>query len=283
MIDGIEALIALERTGTISEAAAQLRLTQSAISKRIQSLQNELRFSLIEPDGRRVKLTSRGLLFLEKAKPLVAELKNLKTLKEDVEYNHFTMGLADSVAASWGPKLIRKTIKKMNGIDLSMHVHRSVLVQEHVKLGRYHFGLCTAPVEDGALVSSIVAEEQMVLIPCQLKDRIDSQKQMITIERGSSTWKTIGHQLNQHPRLSSYEYLHVESFSAAIQMAREGFGNALVPLGLAQAVGLPAATIHLLSPVIKREIRFICRKNISLLSVVQEFQDRLKTIAKEVV
>lgn len=42
MLDGIEALIALERTGTVSEAAVQLRLTQSAVSKRIKALESEL-------------------------------------------------------------------------------------------------------------------------------------------------------------------------------------------------------------------------------------------------
>ncbi len=61
MINYLEALLALERTGTISEAAAQLRLTQSAVSKRIQALQNEVQFKVIEPDGRRVRLTAKTL------------------------------------------------------------------------------------------------------------------------------------------------------------------------------------------------------------------------------
>ena len=46
MVEGIEALIAVERKGTISEAAAQLRLTQSAVSKRLQALQNQLKFKV---------------------------------------------------------------------------------------------------------------------------------------------------------------------------------------------------------------------------------------------
>ena len=33
MLEGIDALIALERFGTVSEAAVRLRLTQSAISR----------------------------------------------------------------------------------------------------------------------------------------------------------------------------------------------------------------------------------------------------------
>jgi len=49
MLEGIDALIALERFGTVSEAAVRLRLTQSAISKRIQALQRTVGFRLVEP------------------------------------------------------------------------------------------------------------------------------------------------------------------------------------------------------------------------------------------
>src|SRR5262245_62478904 len=77
MLEGLEALSALARFGTVSEAATRLRLTQSAVSKRLQSLQRAVGFPLIEPDGRRVRLTARGLDFVERARPLVAELRAL--------------------------------------------------------------------------------------------------------------------------------------------------------------------------------------------------------------
>lgn len=277
MIEGIEALAALERTGTVSEAAVQLRLTQSAVSKRIHALQADLKYLVIEPDGRRVRLTARGLFFLERAKPLLAELKNLTNIDDQIEFSRFTIGLSDSIAASWGPELIRQITKPMSGLDFSIHVNRSVLVQENVKLGRYHFGLCTSTPDDKSLVTDLIMQEQMVVISCQLKDKIDSQKQMIIIEKGSSTWKSIKQQLITHPRLTNYKYLHVESFSAAIQMAKAGFGNAIVPKGLAETMGLPTNSVHLLIPSIKRDIRLISRKNISLLPIANKFKFLLKS------
>lgn len=275
MLEGIEALIVLEHTGTISEAAAQLRLTQSAVSKRIQALQADLGYALIEPDGRRVRLTSHGTAFLEKAKPLIVEIKNLKNLKEDVQLSQFSIAMADSIAASWGPKFLRKVLKKIKNLELDIHVHRSVLIQEYVKLGRYHIGLCTSPVSESDLFSFDVAQEHLVVISNEFKGRPDITKMMVTIEKGSSTWKSVGSEILQHPKLSKYDYLHVESFSAAIQMAHEGFGNALVPLGLAEAHKVPAAAIHILGPQIKRKIHLICRKNISLQSKFIEFKDVL--------
>ena len=77
MLEGIEALIALEESGTVSEAAIRLHLTQSAVSKRIRALQLALGFPLVEPIGRRLRLTAGGLEFVARARPLIAELRVL--------------------------------------------------------------------------------------------------------------------------------------------------------------------------------------------------------------
>ena len=70
MISYIEALEALAQEGTMIRAGTRLRLTQSAISKRIQALEDELRQPLIEKRGRRVALTPQAVQFLEKTRPL---------------------------------------------------------------------------------------------------------------------------------------------------------------------------------------------------------------------
>ncbi|MFZ3230569.1 MAG: LysR family transcriptional regulator [Pseudobdellovibrio sp.] len=280
MIEEIEALIALERTGTISEAAAQLRLTQSAVSKRIQALQNSLKFAVIEPDGRRVRLTAKGLALLNKARPLILELKNLRYLAIENEMTHFSIGISDSIAASWGPRLIRLAAKKEKSIQFSIHVHRSTLVEENVKLGRYHLGLCVSPNVDKNLISEVISEEPMVLLTNRFDSQITSSK-LITIEPNSATWKALGDKILKHPKLKEFEMTYVESFSAIVQMVQEGFGHGLVPIGVALTMGAPKKAIHLLLPGIRREIKLISRKNISLLPAIQSFQRSLKETSKE--
>lgn len=280
MIEGLEALIALERTGTISEAAAQLRLTQSAVSKRIQALQNEMKFAVIEPDGRRVSITARGHALIDQARPLISELKNLRHLQVVNELNQFSIGISDSIAASWGPRLIRLAAKKEKGIQFNMHVHRSTLVEENVKLGRYHLGLCVSSVIDKNLVSEIISEEPMVLLANRFDPLITSKK-LITIEINSATWKAVGDKVMKHPKLKDFELTYVESFSAIVQMVQEGFGHGLVPMGVALTMGAPKKAIQLLIPNIRREIKLISRKNISLLPEIQSFQKSLKETSKE--
>lgn len=280
MIEGIEALLALDRTGTMSEAAAQLRLTQSAITKRLQSLADEVGFKIIEPDGRKVRLTAKGQALLDKARPLISELKSLKHLQVENELSHFSIGISDSIAASWGPRLIRLSQKKVKNINLDIHVHRSTLVEENVKLGRYHYGLCVSPQQDSQLISNVISEEPLVLLHNKFDPETESKK-LITIEPNSATWKVVGDKILKHPRLKNFEYIYVESFSAIVQMVQEGFGHGLVPIGVALTMGAPKKSIQLLIPSIKREIQLISRKNISLLPITKEFLESLKGTSKE--
>ena len=276
MVEGIEALLALERTGTISEAAAQLRLTQSAVSKRIQSLETELKLKLIEPDGRRVKLTATGHNFLDKARVLFSELKNLKQIESDSASKKFSIALSDSIAASWGPKLVRLAAKRLKAVEFELHVHRSTLVEENVKLGKYHLGLCISGSKDQQVFSSLIFEEPLVF----LRSPTESNT-LITIEKSSGTWKAIEEKVTRHPKLKNYDLTHVESFAAIVQMVREGFGHGLVPMGIAQTMQLNKKDILMLSPNIKRQIKLISRKNIAQLPVIEDFQKLLKTLASE--
>lgn len=278
MVEGIEALLALERTGTISEAAAQLRLTQSAVSKRIQALETDLKIKLIEPDGRRVRLTGKGQAFLNKARLIMMELKNLKELEFENQTTHFSIALSDSIAASWGPRLIRMVTQRLKTIDLELHVHRSTLVEENVKLGRYHLGLCITHTNDPQVVSDIILEEPMVLVRNPTNS---NQNQLITIEKNSGSWKSLEEKVLKHPKLKNSQMIHVESFAAIIQMVREGYGQGLVPLGIAQTMNVSKKDLIVLSPQIKRQIKLISRKNISQLPIIVEFKQILLSLAKD--
>src|SRR4051812_44455320 len=128
MLDAIDALVALQTFGTVSEAATRLRLTQSAVSKRLQSLQASLGVTLVEPDGRRLRLTPQAVEFLERAKPLVAELRGLVQPRARAEAPRFSLALADSIASSWGPEIVRAALDVLPEVKLALHAHRSILV-----------------------------------------------------------------------------------------------------------------------------------------------------------
>src|SRR4051794_30361307 len=118
ILDGIEALATLERFGTVSEAAVRLRLTQSAVSKRLQALQRSVGFRVVEPEGRRLRLTAEAIELLERARPLLAELRALATPRKAEAVSSFSLALADSIAASWGPEVVAQALRKLGDMQV---------------------------------------------------------------------------------------------------------------------------------------------------------------------
>ncbi|HZI84736.1 MAG TPA: LysR family transcriptional regulator [Casimicrobiaceae bacterium] len=275
MLSGIDALLALERFGTVSEAAVRLNLTQSAVSKRIHALQDELGYALVEPEGRRLRLTPSAVDFLQRARPLVAELRELRTPGEAGGLAHLSLALADSIASSWGPRVLRRALERVQGIELDLHSHRSVLVVESVRLGRYHIGLCTDPLGAMDLIHHPLADEPMVLVNSRCKDRATRNAPLITIEPTAAAWKAIEPRMRaNHPQLLSRARVPVESFGAAIQMVRAGFGDGLIPLGLVLESRLDRACYRTL-PSVARPVALLVRKTIDRLPSFMLLRERL--------
>jgi DNA-binding transcriptional LysR family regulator len=276
MLDGIDALLALEKYSTISEAAVRMRLTQSAVSKRIQSLEKELKMKLIEPDGRRVKLTSSAYKFLNKARPLIIELKNLANDKDKTNLSNFSLGLSDSIAGSFGPLIVNKTMKENKNLKLDLHVHRSLMLIENIMLGKYQMGICTEYESRKDIVSFHLYDEPLVVISCELSSKFQKNLPLITIEENSATWKAISPIIkNEYQHLfAATHFVFVESFLASFQMAKVGLGNALIPLGMAKELGLKKNQYRILK--LKRPVSLVTRKTISQLEFFEPFKNQIK-------
>lgn len=277
MLDGIEALIALEKHETVSQAALSLRLTQSAVSKRLQALQHELDMKLIEPDGRRLKLTPEALQFLSKAKPLLLELKNLSlsTDAKSMHISHFSLALSDSIAGSFGPRVINKTLKSFKNLKLELHVHRSLMLLENVTLGKYQLGICTSNDNRKDLASFHLVDEPMVLLHAENKNKPNRNLPLITIEENSATWKSIGQTIKkENPQFFSNSVIYVESFLAVYQMTRVGLGNGLIPLGLCKELQIKKKNYRKLK--VTRPISLVTRKTIAHLEIFNPFLEELK-------
>jgi DNA-binding transcriptional LysR family regulator len=68
----LHTLRVVDQLGTITSAAASLYLTPSAVSQQLRQLATELQVPLLEPDGRRVRLTPAARALLKHADDLAA-------------------------------------------------------------------------------------------------------------------------------------------------------------------------------------------------------------------
>jgi DNA-binding transcriptional LysR family regulator len=75
----LRALCEVADRGTIAAAAQALHLTPSAVSQQIAAMERELGERLVEPDGRRVRLTPVGRVLVRGADAVFAEVESLRS------------------------------------------------------------------------------------------------------------------------------------------------------------------------------------------------------------
>lgn len=236
MFDQLEALHALAETGSTSRAANRLRITQSAVSKRLAALEGQVGVRLVEKVGRRLVLTPAGLAALRDLEPHLNAIR-ARLAALEVPAALVRLAATESLLSASLPPLLRRAA---GATQLELHAHRGPLVLERVRAGAVDLGVCVLGEEDG-LVSVPLGDEPMVLVPSgdlPLFCPPPTPLLVWTIEARSLTGAWLERRLLRHPWQLQADG-RIESFSSAVQLARAGFGPALVPQGIAAAMGVP--------------------------------------------
>lgn len=273
MIENLETLVMLSKTGTMMETATQLKVSQSAVSKRIAALERYYDRALIERDGRRVVLSHHGTRLVEKVTPLISELRSVFLEDNALRKGKIIVGVSEAILCSWGPRLFADVHKEMPEVEFTVHAQRSPVVLDRLRSGEYMVGICTgSPDSDTDLQSEVIRLEPMVILPAELaplKYRIGEPLDVITIESRSGAWQSIEDDMR---RLNLHRQVSLESFFAVAQMALAGFGHGLVPAGVARTLGVhDAAWIDLRDAGVNRPVRFVARKSMFSQPLVQNF------------
>lgn len=271
MIESLETLVTLSKTGTMMETATVLKISQSAVSKRVAALERQYNRALIERRGRRVVLTAYGTRLVEKVTPLLTELRSVFLEEPTLQRGKIILGVSEAILASWAPALFARVRDRLPEVEFEFHAQRSPVVLDRIRSGEYMVGLCTGSAEaDHDLVSEVLRLEPMVLVPSALKPFTPpaaGELPVITIESRSGAWASIEDAMR---RLNIRRETSLESFFSVAQMALAGFGHGLIPRGVARTLGIPLdQCFDLGDRGLARPVRFVARKSMFLRPLVQ--------------
>ena len=281
MIENLETLIALSKAGTMMEASTALRISQSAVSKRIAALERYYDRDLIERHGRRVVLTHHGTRLVERVTPLLSELRSVFLEDNALRKGKIILGVSEAILASWGSTLFSQVRDLMPSVEFEFHAQRSPVVLDRLRSGEYMVGICTgSPDADTDLVSEVIRQEPMVIIPSGLKPlkyRSGDSLDVMTIESRSGAWGSIEENMQ---RLSLNRSTSLESFFAVAQMALSDFGHGLVPTGVAKTLGIAEKKlIKLSAEELSRPVRFVARKSMFAQPLVRTFYQEVSVLS----
>jgi DNA-binding transcriptional LysR family regulator len=171
--------------------------------------------------------------------------------------------------ASWLPPALREAAA-IAAVDLEIHAHRGVGVVDRLRQGRFDLAISAAGDSDKMLHVDEIGREPMVLVVAAGAPLpVGRPLAVCTVEAASLTGSWLREQLEKRS-CGLVISRSVESFAAAIGLARAGFEPALAPAGL--ALGLLAAPVAGLS----RTIVLSCRPTALARPGVRRFAEALR-------
>ncbi len=155
----LQAFLSVASTGSFSQAAQALFLTQPAVSKRVAALETELGMRLFDRIGRQVTLTEAGQVLLPRARQVMIELDDSKRAVANLSgtvTGNLALGTSHHIALHRLPPVLRTFARRYPAVALDLRFMDSEQVSNAVQNGQLELGVITLP---------LVADPSLIVIP----------------------------------------------------------------------------------------------------------------------
>lgn len=164
----INYFIEVAKTEHVTEAAVNLHVAQSAVSKQIANLEGELNVKLFEREGRNVKLTPIGRIFLEHIEIAVLEIENaVEKVNEflNPETGIIRVGFPNSLSANTLPMVFSSFRKKYPGLSLQVQQGSIQYLMRSIDQRSLNLAFVTpVPLGEQEVTGRIFFSENMVVL-----------------------------------------------------------------------------------------------------------------------
>lgn len=152
-INSLKAFIQVAESGSFSNAAEALHITQPAVSKRIALLENQLGARLIDRIGRKISLTQAGQTLLPRARAILTDIedtrRSLTNLSGRVD-GRLHMGISHHLGLHRLPPLLKQFSQHYPEVILDIRFLASEAAYDAVAQGSIELAMTTlaqSPVE----------------------------------------------------------------------------------------------------------------------------------------
>ena len=281
--DGLQAFVCVAELGSFVKAAQQLHLTQTALTRRIQKLEQLLEVRLLDRTTRKVELTATGRDFLPQARHLVLDAQRTVARLRDkarAGQGHFTLACVPSLTTHVLPQLIKAYAHQHPGNTLRLHDASSHDVRAAVLDGQAELGIAINGEPHAELEEIALFEDPLTLL-CPTPHPLQHHRtvswndlqgvDLIVVSSFMATRMFLDYQLAQRGIQLSGHY-EVQHHATAINLVAAGVGCAVLPASTFENGDRPQVVkIPLTSPVVKRRVTLLRRKPASLSPAAQAF------------
>ncbi len=290
----LRAFLAVSDLGSFRAAAEILHLSQSAVSRRVDKLEDALGVELLTRTTRKIELTTIGRTFVHKARNVMLELESALIGIQDVAERlsgEVTLACVPSAVGHFLPSVFDEYHKRYPGIRIRVLDESSSDVLLAVTRGDADFGVTYVGTQEADIHFLPLIEEAFVLA-CPNHHPLAKSKVVtwsaikehgyIALAQGSGNRFLIDQALARSLERPRW-FCEVNHVPALVSLVMAGLGVGVVPRmalppdGHEQLVAIP-----LVEPKVSRKLGLISRRGRPLPAAAQILYDMLvsKTIKK---
>jgi LysR family transcriptional regulator, nitrogen assimilation regulatory protein len=159
--------VRIAELGSITRAAAHLRVAQPALTRQVQRLEEELGAPLFTRVNRGVRLTEAGQRLLEGATRILRDVERTSDeirAQDAFPSGRIILGITPTLCPVLAPELFDRMRRQFPKIELKVIHAGMVRLEEMLIDGRIDLALLSEPSRSRMVVSTRLAEEEMVLV-----------------------------------------------------------------------------------------------------------------------
>ena len=216
-------------TESVTRAAAELFMSQPAVSIQLKNFQDQFDLPLTEPNGRQIKITDFGF---EIAQITAEALEQLTLLQyKTKEYKGVVRGKLKIASASTGkyvvPYFLTDFLNQHPGIDLQLDVTNKTQVIHALKAKQVDFAIISILPKTLVVDEEILIANKLYMVNNGEQDMIHSP--LIFREQGSAT-RTEMENHYQTKKKTQRNRIELTSNEAVKQALLAGIGSSILPL-----------------------------------------------------
>lgn len=237
-IKSLQSFLQVAQARSFSKAAALLGVTQPALSRQMQRLEEEVGQSLLHRDGRGIALTEAGRIFLVRARAIVDEMQGARSELANLRgepRGTVTIGLPPTLSQALLPGMVRRIRSAYPRIHLRVMQALSGELNEWLRDGRIDAALMAQTAAKQSPHSEVLAVEDQYLI-CPGAEQTPRDIPLAELAKVDLVLPSSGHGLRtvveEAARDEGVELkvvLEIDSLPALVRMAEEGIACTVLP------------------------------------------------------
>lgn len=164
-LDQLRYFLRVAERQSFTRAAEDLRISQPALSRSIQKLEDELRQPVFERRSRSVALTDAGMLLQARAQQVLTILEDTRAeITDDGQSGRVRVGAIPTIAPFFLPDVLRRFSREFPRASLIVQEHTTDALLKALTQGELDLAILALPVPARYLDVEELFEEELLLV-----------------------------------------------------------------------------------------------------------------------